>query len=646
VTYGSGPSGWGYNLDSFWAPFFASLRTVNPNVINFGEQANWGTLGTEFLSQFDAMFTIPWMFSARGGIASGNAASLADPMSAAFAGASSSANKTFIGVLGNHDVARLTSDIGSTNIATAGKAHAAAAALILQPFPPCIYFGDEIGMIGTKQSYGSDADDIPMREPFKWNAVAGAPMSNYFGLNSQAFNNRFSRNNDGRSVQEQQGVAGSLLETYRSLISLRKNVTALRRGGYATVASNESTVWAFLRPYTPPGTSLPTSSLVVVNLSNAVSVVTLNLSNFVVPPGGTTVTDAVTGGPAPSILPANLSSYVVSVPAYGYRVLNAAVTVAPPPPSRVDGRDIPTTLSPALADAVQNTPTNLGNNVTEINRLMCRLEPDGVLIGVTGNLNPDGTALALFIEVPGAVGYNVVNTSNLFAPPSGLQELTGTTFDTGFAPRFLYFINSFGSNLYVDRVSLGQDSSSKTYRGTQTVNSGSGILAGGTNPSGLQVAFDNTNTSGVTGSSVANAAAATRGVEIFLPFAELGITPPLCDRLRISAVIVRTDGQVANQVLPGIGGSLVNLGFAPNFNSTPANQFVQTLIPPTCSVPCPGNSNGDLVVNFGDITAVLANFGTSYIPTPGTGPGDADLSGEVNFGDITSVLANFGNSCN
>jgi YVTN family beta-propeller protein len=55
--------------------------------------------------------------------------------------------------------------------------------------------------------------------------------------------------------------------------------------------------------------------------------------------------------------------------------------------------------------------------------------------------------------------------------------------------------------------------------------------------------------------------------------------------------------------------------------------------------PCPGDASGDQVVDFGDVTSVLANFGTA-------GPrGDADHDGDVDFGDVTSVLANFGVPC-
>ncbi len=66
------------------------------------------------------------------------------------------------------------------------------------------------------------------------------------------------------------------------------------------------------------------------------------------------------------------------------------------------------------------------------------------------------------------------------------------------------------------------------------------------------------------------------------------------------------------------------------------------LIRPT-PPPCPGDANGDGVVNFGDITSVLVNFGNNYLP--GTGPGDANRDGVVNFSDVTSVLVNFGAVC-
>jgi hypothetical protein len=60
---------------------------------------------------------------------------------------------------------------------------------------------------------------------------------------------------------------------------------------------------------------------------------------------------------------------------------------------------------------------------------------------------------------------------------------------------------------------------------------------------------------------------------------------------------------------------------------------------------CPGDANADGIVSFVDITTVLANFGSSYLPFPATGFGDANTDGVVAFLDITTVLANFGAQC-
>jgi len=60
--------------------------------------------------------------------------------------------------------------------------------------------------------------------------------------------------------------------------------------------------------------------------------------------------------------------------------------------------------------------------------------------------------------------------------------------------------------------------------------------------------------------------------------------------------------------------------------------------------PCVGDADRSGLVNFDDLTAVLASFGTSG-ESGGALPGDADLNGVVNFDDLTSVLAAFGTVC-
>ncbi|MFK7959557.1 MAG: hypothetical protein AB8G96_03455 [Phycisphaerales bacterium] len=53
---------------------------------------------------------------------------------------------------------------------------------------------------------------------------------------------------------------------------------------------------------------------------------------------------------------------------------------------------------------------------------------------------------------------------------------------------------------------------------------------------------------------------------------------------------------------------------------------------------CPGNANGDLVVDFSDLLAVLSAFGPCGSPCPQ----DVDGSGDVGFGDVLTVLSSFG----
>lgn len=642
VQYGSGPDGWGYNLDDFWTPFFASLKQLKPDVFNFGEQADWGTRGTEFLSQFDAMFTIPFQFAARSSLANANNASVISEMEGLASAARTLTRGTYLGVINTHDVDRLSSVIGGdTNI---NKNRAAAAFLMLQPFAPVIYYGDEIGMKGLKGNYGSDANDIPMREPMKWNAVAGAPMSNYWALNSQAFNNRYARDNDGRSVQEQTGVSTSVLETYRSLIALRKNNVALRRGDYATVPSSSTRVWAFLRRYAPSsGGVAPNQTLICLVNTHSSSVTTsLNLSAFGRPAGGTApVTDIVSGAPLTTITSANAAAYSVTIPAFGHRVLSADLTPPAPPVSLVDGVNIPSDLSPSSLDILQDSPASFGDGV-ELDRLIVTHADTGIFVGLTGNLAPGSGNLALLIDTTGG-GQDTLYTFDQSPPPAGLADLTGATFDPGFAPSWLFFLNAPSSTFYVDQLELLPFASLKTYLGSGTVNSGQGFLTGGINPDAIQVAFNNTNTAGVTGASGANADTATSGFEMFIPYSALGLTQPVCSEIRVAAFISNSLGQVSSQHLPALN-SAFSAGYAPFWGSSafPGFQYAVVRTPAPCSVACAGDANADGIINTADLSALLGKFG-QFVPPNSTF--DANADGLISTPDLAAFLGRFGQGC-
>lgn len=66
----------------------------------------------------------------------------------------------------------------------------------------------------------------------------------------------------------------------------------------------------------------------------------------------------------------------------------------------------------------------------------------------------------------------------------------------------------------------------------------------------------------------------------------------------------------------------------------------ETILPPPPE-PCVGDTNGDNIVNFSDLNAVLAQFGQ----TSPFLPGDVNHDGVVDFGDLNTILSNFGFMC-
>ncbi len=624
--YPNGPDGWGYNTSDFWVPWHAALETVNPDVFTFAEQAQWGSYGVELLPGQDATMTKPFEFAARDALANESAAPLYNEM--AVATSLVPAGKLFVGIIGDHDVDRLTSVIGGS----LQKARAAAAVLLTQPFPPIIYYGDEIGMLGFKGgSCGGDAVDIPMREPFKWNAVAGPPMTNYWAQNPCSVSSAYSQDNDGRSVEEQLGVPGSLLEEYKLLIATRKAHVALRRGSYHAVENDNAAVWAFLRHQDGEETLL-----VMINLDGSAQIPVLDLSNATIPGGTTTVQDIITSAFESDLTDVNKAAYPVSVPAYGYRIFAVTLTPGAPPVSEIDGANIPTDFGLPGWVATQDNATGLGDNVSELNELYVLPDDGGLRIGVSGNSAQDGTGLCLLFDTT-AGGQNTLRLDSLSPPPYSLVHLDGLQFDAGFAPDQFIFANAFGTTLYIDQIELTDAGDTpKTYRGSTGVNSGNGILSGGSNPLGMQMALNNTNTAGVTDVDASAAGTATTGVELFVPYDYIELDPNTVDEFTMVVFIVASSGSVGNQWLPGLGGGQANLGFAPDLTTVPDEQFITVLLDRA------GDLNCDGVIDFGDINPFVdALTNRPYYDATWPGcivHGDIDGDDAVGFGDINPFV--------
>ncbi len=268
-TYENGPEGLGYHIDTFWKQWREEVESAKPDVFTFVEQHEWKSFGAELLRTkdghrvHDAAFTKPFEFAAREAIREEEARKIYLSMAATITACPD--GYTFMGIIGDHDVDRLASDIGADE--HPGRAKAAAAVLMLQPFPPIIYYGDELGMLGKGGSFNSDANDIPRREPMRWTAEsATSPVtSNYFALHEGAFSHRYSKDHDGRSVEEQDLAANSLLNTYRALASTRASHPAIARGHYVPLETDAKSVWCFVKQ----GGKGVDSVLVAINLGAA-----------------------------------------------------------------------------------------------------------------------------------------------------------------------------------------------------------------------------------------------------------------------------------------------------------------------------------------------------------------------------------------
>ncbi len=134
--------------------------------------------------------------------------------------------------LTNHDMNRVMSQLGSS----VPKAKVAADLLFTLPGIPYMYYGEEIGMTGS----GVDENK---RTPLHWDNTAKGGFTT--GTPWRAVNADYTTKN----IAAQQTDATSLWNKYRSLISIRKEEAALRRGTYKSVTADTSTVIAFLRQY-------------------------------------------------------------------------------------------------------------------------------------------------------------------------------------------------------------------------------------------------------------------------------------------------------------------------------------------------------------------------------------------------------------
>lgn len=254
---------------------------------------------------------------------------------------------------------------------------------------------------------------------------------------------------------------------------------------------------------------------------------------------------------------------------------------------------------------VQDTPTGFGDsnlgqvdyaNGSELDAAYAYVDTTNSILYLflAGNLESNFNKLELFFDTV-AGGQNRLRGDNSDVDFDGLNRMgdngsgNGLTFDSDFEADYWIGITGGGSPyaLYANWAQLLTSGGGPGYFLGETGAASTGTLTNGTNPNGIRVTINNSNTGGVT-DSVADAAAAaavSTGIELAIPFAAIGITSTPTT-IKISAFINGGGHDfVSNQVLGGIGGG-GNLGEPRNVNfaNIAGNQYFMVVVPEPASL--------------------------------------------------------------
>ncbi len=156
------------------------------------------------------------------------------------------------------------------------------------------------------------------------------------------------------------------------------------------------------------------------------------------------------------------------------------------------------TTEPYLRLATQTVETQYGDNLNELNGIYGVMDSGTLYLSITGNLQASGSnpnQLHIFID------SKVGGESTLSGSPgaAGTGGMAGCIFDSGIAADFHLILRRESNNFQVDFAELGGsgDYYGNIFSGADTGSATTGT--GSINATGIQVAYDDSNVSGVGG---------------------------------------------------------------------------------------------------------------------------------------------------
>jgi glycosidase len=296
---------WTHLFNNFWVPLINRLKEVNPRLTFVAEQADWASLGLDYLEKggVDRVFAFRVAFEIR----NLNKTKLGMMADSVFH--QTPKGKQQVVFIENHDMPRFATVVKQDK----GKLRVGAALNLLLGGIPSIYYGQELGMVGAgaPMKWGmTDANEIPEREAFEWyKNDSGKGMAIWYKNSGPWWDSTNLKPNDGISLEEERDDTTSLWNFYRKLIRLRKSHAALSSGSYQTLNNTSDSVFSFLRYLNK------SAVLVVVNLSGLPQQTTIDFSNSKAALSGTL--QPLWGRENPIIGANNIS---VQLPEYGIEV--------------------------------------------------------------------------------------------------------------------------------------------------------------------------------------------------------------------------------------------------------------------------------------------------------------------------------------
>lgn len=215
----------------FWHEYNAHMKAVAPDMVSVGEAWTSSSIVNQYVTQdrLDFCFEFDLAYAILGAADSGDASYLSWKAQEVFDLYPYGQFGTF---LTNHDQNRVMNVLGEDP----GKSAVAAGLLLTLPGVPFLYYGEEIGMLGTKP-------DPDIRRPFQWTSGTNAGFTT--GVPWRTVGSNYVQNNVASAQQD----PNSLLAWYRELIAVRADSDALRRGDHVALTSSEPSVIGFLRRY-------------------------------------------------------------------------------------------------------------------------------------------------------------------------------------------------------------------------------------------------------------------------------------------------------------------------------------------------------------------------------------------------------------